>query len=79
MDETFKSPNTDRPPPGKIVEVWHGGECTKGYKRDGSWHAEDGTPITIEGWRLIAAEPKPDAPLKDDDNKPKAHSRPRHR
>ena len=88
MDETFQSPNVNpQPPPGKMVEVWHGGACIKGYKRDGSWHAEDGTNITIEGWRMIGAKPAvaPQAAptFKDDDDrgsaKPTIHPRPRHK
>lgn len=59
MDATFSPPNVGNPPDGQRVEVWTGGECVKGYKKEGRWHAEDGTAIMIDGWRAIEKPKKP--------------------
>lgn len=53
MDKNFTPAGTIQPPEGKPIELWHGGGIVKGYKRDGAWHTEDGTSISVEGWRLI--------------------------
>lgn len=59
MDETFTPVHGARPPEGKLIELWHGGGIIKGYKADGAWHMEDGTPISVDGWRLIEKPAKP--------------------
>ena len=63
MDKSFIPAGTAQPPEGKPIELWHGGGIVRGYKRDGAWHAEDGTSIGVEGWRLIE-KPKTEPALK---------------
>jgi len=68
MDDTFTPANVGNPPEGQTIELWHCGECVRGYKRDGAWYAEDGTRIMVDGWRLIekGKDAEGEKPIDDD-------------